>query len=67
MGKALSGELSCGSRFFPLRVDPIEKGCKNEYDRVAIPESIAIHLKSATNQCEQHAYNILVTSTSVSR
>ena len=34
------------SKFFPLRVDPIENGGKNENGRVASPESISIHLKT---------------------
>ena len=35
-----------GKNSFPLRVEPIEKGDKNEDGRVAFPEAIFIHLKT---------------------
>ena len=43
MGSTLIENIcSCRSKFFPLRVDPIETGDKNETDKVASPESIPI-------------------------
>ena len=36
---------SSRSKFFPLRVDPLQKEGKNENERVASPESVPIHLK----------------------
>ena len=33
---------SCGSKFFPLRVDSYDKGGKNEIGRFASPESVPI-------------------------
>ena len=28
------------NKFFPLKVDPVENGCKNENQKVAAPESV---------------------------
>ena len=41
-------ERICSSRskFFPLRVDPIQKGGKHENGRVASPETVPSHLKN---------------------
>ena len=37
------------SKFFPLRVDPTEKGSKNENGRVAAAESVLNHLADRLN------------------
>ena len=34
-----------GSKFFPFRVDPFQKGNQNNFDRVASPEIRSVRLK----------------------
>ena len=53
MGLLLKERIcSYRSKFFPLRVNPIEKGGKNKDGRVASPKSVPIHLKN----CKAHSY-----------
>ena len=40
------GICSYRSKFFPLRVDPIERGGRKDNGRVATPESVSIHLNT---------------------
>ena len=50
-GSSLTGKnLLIGSKFFPVRIDSIEKGDTSENGRVDSPESVPIHLQKSCSR-----------------